>query len=358
MKNREELNFLLNELEQKGIQVETEKFKKMYFQQNVRTVFIKIISVLSGFLALGMLSVFLGITGILDNEYVLFIMGVILLIVSYVIMRNKDNAISDGLCISVYITGFFAVIASVAIFSDMDNEWIYFILFLSILGLCMFKNRIIIFLNSLGIYISVHWIIISNHVNSLFYIYLLLLVAFSVFLLRNESKIRTLNQTFNLYYPSLLTASFVYSLLMSIISSTDIFSSYYRTDSRVTLYVLMIGFLIISLFAIHMVLQKLKIKSILIKACTYLTIVTFLYLLGFYYPAFAVGFIYALWAFQNQFKIGLILAACTFLWSVGMYYYDLNITLHSKSVSLMLSGGLFLGIYWVIHKNWNKDETK
>jgi uncharacterized membrane protein len=81
-------------------------------------------------------------------------------------------------------------------------------------------------------------------------------------------------------------------------------------------------------------------------------------LLWGHYPAFSVGLIFALWSFQNQFKVGFILAVCTFVWSMGFYYYDLKITLLDKSLYLTLTGVLFLGIYWIVHKNRNKYEKR
>ncbi|TDS59608.1 DUF4401 domain-containing protein [Myroides indicus] len=357
MSLKNEWDFLLDKLKCNGIQVDTFQFEKEILSWNLRTVFVKTIAVLGGFLAMGMLSVFLGITGILDNEYVMLALGGILLIISYVIMKNKDNAISDGLSVSIYITGFFAVVASIAIFNDMMDDLVYFILFLCILGLSMFKNSIVVFLNCIGVYGSLHWIVVSNQVNYLFCFYLLFLVSFCVFLFWNEIKIRTANKQLNFYYSPVLTASFIYSLGMGIISSTDIFFSYYQTDIRIMPYILLAGLLVITLFTIYFILKYLKISDLFSKISVCIAVAVFILLWG-HYPAFSVGLIFALWSFQNQFKAGFIMAICTFVWSMGLYYYDLNITLLGKSLYLILTGVLFLLIYWIVHKNRNKYEKK
>lgn len=357
MRLKKEWDFLLDQLKCDGVQVDRVEFEKEILSRSLRTVFVKTIAVLGGFLAIGMLSIFLGITGILDNEYVLLTLGGILLIISYVIMQNKDNAISDGLSVSIYITGFFAVVASITIFNDMRNELVYFIMFLCILGLSIFKNSIVVFLNCIGIYGSLYWIVISNQVNYLFYFYLLFLVSFCVFLFWNEIKIRTANKKLNFYYSPVLAASFVYSLGMGIISSTDIFSSYYQTDSHITPYILLAGLLVINLFTVYFIMKQLKASNFIIRFSVCIAVAVFTLLWG-HYPAFSVGLIFALWSFQNQFKAGFILAICTFVWSMGLYYYDLKITLLDKSLYLTLTGVLFLGIYWIVYKNRNKYEKR
>ncbi|MGL4584487.1 MAG: DUF4401 domain-containing protein [Flavobacterium sp.] len=42
---------------------------------------------------------------------------------------------------------------------------------------------------------------------------------------------------------------------------------------------------------------------------------------------------------------------------MGMFYYDLGVSLLAKSISLMIVGALFLAIYYLIQKKGEKHDN-
>lgn len=100
----------------------------------------------------------------------------------------------------------------------------------------------------------------------------------------------------------------------------------------------------------HLLLDKMKVTQLNTKIIVYLFALVFTVLIAFNYPAFGIAFLFLLWSFKQQFKVGIALSIATFIWAMAMFYYDLGLTLLEKSISMMLVGGVFLGVYYLIQK--------
>lgn len=361
MKEHNPLKQVINTLESQGVVIDKEKLGELQSAQSVKTVFIKVISVFGGLLGMSM---FLGFLFMLfeqslSEQVPLFIISILLLAATYVINKSNVSAIKDGLAISTFISGFalFETAIGVGDYGRSDFNLAIVGLVLSVTSLVVYRNQIITFLATAGVFISVNFLIVINSVYVLLPFYMSLLILFSVCLFYKEEVIRGKNSLLNQLYSPVFTATFCFTLFMSIMGSTMRFFHYFNSTSLVSRWILSVVLIATTIFTLHLVLNKLQISSLVTRIIAYVLVSVFLYLVGFNYPAFAVSVLFVLWSFKTQYKVGFVLSISALIWSMGMYYYDLTITLLSKSISLMLSGVFFLAIYWLIHKKWNEDET-
>lgn len=361
MKEHNPLEQVITSLESQGVVIDKEKLGELQNAQSVKTVFIKVISVLGGLLGMSMFLgfLFLVFERSLSEQVPLFIISILLLGATYGINKSDVSAIKDGLAISTFISGFalFETAVAVGTYGNVDSTLALVGLVLSIISLLVYRNQIITFLATAGVFISISFLIVIKEVYVLSPVYMSFLILFSVFLFYKEEVIRSKNTLLNQLYSPVFTATFCYTLVMSIMGSTMTFFNFFNTYSVVSRWILTVVLIATTIFTIHLVLNKLKISSMITRVVAFLLVSVFLYLVGFRYPAFAVSVLFVLWSFKTQFKIGFVLSISALIWSMGMYYYNLEITLLSKSISLMLSGVFFLAIYWLIHKKWNEDET-
>lgn len=362
MKENKQFNQIIDSLVSEGVEVDKTLLKQYQEDTLVRSVFIKVVSILGGLLGVGLFLGFLFLTlnTIINLGIIFIVLGLISFTISFVINKSKDSAIKDGLAVALFIAGFLLVIFGIA--ELQGTSWnisssasIAFVL--SVICFFVYKNQIITFLSTFNALIAVHCLIVNNHTFSVFYIFFFLLILLTVFLFWKETALR-LSRYFTVYYVPFFFAVFLYSLVLSIIASTNMFMGLYYAPSAATLYISVFGTIAVNLFTIHLIFKKLNITNIIVMISIYVLAAVFMYFLGFIYPAFMVGLLFLLWSFYNQYKIGFVLSICTFIWAIGMFYYDLKINLLEKSISLMVTGVLFLGAYWLMCKNWKEDEKE
>jgi len=73
-------------------------------------------------------------------------------------------------------------------------------------------------------------------------------------------------------------------------------------------------------------------------------------------PAISGSLLLLLLSFKVNYRTGVALGIMGFIYSIGMFYYDLNITLLQKSLIMFGSGVFFILLYFLIFKKSNSHE--
>jgi uncharacterized membrane protein len=73
-------------------------------------------------------------------------------------------------------------------------------------------------------------------------------------------------------------------------------------------------------------------------------------------PTISGAILLILLSFYVNYKTGLALGIIAFIYFIARYYYDLNLTLLTKSILLFSSGVLFIALYLFIHKKLTTNE--
>ncbi|MFD0701267.1 DUF4401 domain-containing protein [Myroides pelagicus] len=349
---------LLDSLQEQGVTIDREAIAKERQSASVRTVFIKVIAVLGGIIGMAMFMGFLFVMFPRSMQSGIVI-GIVSLIVSYLFNRSSDGAVKDGLAVSFYISGIITLLIGIGEMVD-TRELVSIVSLIAVvlaaLSIVIIRNQIIVYLAGVIACIALHTFFVDQEffvgVNAL----LLVLIAGVSLLFANENKLRSQSMWWNGYFQSVLMAGFSYGLVLGIICSTQRYMNLYWTDISAVYFITTIGYSLITLGSLYYLLSKQQISSLVVRLGACVVVGVFLYMLGFSYPAFIIGFLFTLWSFNNQSKIGVSFGFGTMVWAMGMFYYDLSMSLLSKSISLMIVGVLFLGVYWLMYKKWECDE--
>ncbi|MEC4116198.1 DUF4401 domain-containing protein [Myroides phaeus] len=361
MKEHNSLDKVINNLESQGVVIDRAKLTELQHTNSVKTVFIKVIAIIGGLLGMTMFMGFLFMLfeRSLSEDVPLFIISVLLLGITYFINKSNASAIKDGLAVATFISGFalFETAIAVGDYGKVDVILASVGLILSVISLLIYRNQLIAFLASAGVLISINCLLVFKGLYVVLPIYMSLLILLTVYLFYKEEVIRCKNTLMSQMYIPVFTATFCYTLFMSVMGSTMRYFHYFNTVSVMSRVVLTLVFIGATALTVQQLMKKLQIVSVVTKGIIYALLLFFLYYVGFDYPAFAVSVLFILWSFKKQYKVGFVLSVFALIWSMGMFYYDLRMTLLIKSISLLLSGIFFLAMYWLIQKNWKKDET-
>ncbi|WP_121964728.1 DUF4401 domain-containing protein [Myroides sp. N17-2] len=340
---------LVSSLEQSGVEINHESLTEATDKGALKSIIIRVVSVLGSLLGLGLFIGFIALISadLFRNQAVLTGIGIAFLVGAFFFNRSKDSAITDSIAVSLYIIGHSFLIYGLTGDSNIGG---YIALATSIITLCVYNNQIISFLSTLGVLISIHVVMFSLHIENFYYIYLAFVLLFAVYLFWQEQQIRTQNNILRERYLPVFTAFFCYTLVMGIIASTEDYGYYYFSEYSAVRVFLLLVILGLILATVYLLLDKMKVTQLNTKIIVYLFALVFTVLIAFNYPAFGIAFLFLLWSFKQQFKAGIALSIATFIWAMGMFYYDLGLTLLEKSISMMIVGVVFLGVYYLIQK--------
>lgn len=73
-------------------------------------------------------------------------------------------------------------------------------------------------------------------------------------------------------------------------------------------------------------------------------------------PGVSISFLLLVLSFRSLYKTGIVLSLLFFIYSITRFYYDLDLSLLSKSLLLMGTGGVLLVVYALLSKKMRRDE--
>ncbi len=112
---------------------------------------------------------------------------------------------------------------------------------------------------------------------------------------------------------------------------------------------------VLGVLAMTLYLLRLLAVKALLKKAGLMGITVSLLLLTLQVPAVGVSLYVVLLSFRAAHRTGVVLGSLSLLYAVARLYYDLQLTLLVKSWLMMGLGMLFLGIYWLLHKNTTEN---
>lgn len=338
--------------EEKNINFDEEHILESYQKKESKeSLPIKILSVLGGIFASTMFMGFLMIAGLYNSGISLMIFGLLCISISIWANYRAKLIIVETICVSGFIIGISLFIMG-GFQLDMNDSLISILLILiGLFSLPFSPNYIISFLAVLLINGSILSLIIINDIYNFIYLYSSILAILMVYLLINEAKIISLRSRFsNLYNP--IKTAIVFSLLISFIFT------HIETFLPSSEYVAWIPSLVmigVVVYIIKPILNKLEITRLQHKRAIY--IFTIIILLPTALSAGISGAILLLLiSFLVNYRTGFVLGIISFIYFISQFYYDLQFTLLTKSIILMVSGVLFIGIYWITHKKLTTYE--
>jgi uncharacterized membrane protein len=356
MSNKENIQEILDYLqttEEEILNFDNEAIVAEYQENDgTQSLAIKILSVFGGILASLAFLGFLFIAGLYDSKAGLLIVGAFFTASAiYMGKKNDKKIILDTIIVSFFIIGFLLLGFAFATMNMNENIICVLFIVIAFLSIIIAQNYILSFISTLIISGSILSLILLNNSYELVHIYITAFVAIIACFFLKEAKIITTNNVLSKLYNPIRTG-LTFSFLAGLVfvgkkGLLPISTGYNWLSSIVTISAII--YLSSNLF------KFLNINKIQHKVGIYIFTVLALLPTAFS-PAIPGTILLILLSFYVNYKTGLVLGIAAFIYFISQYYYDLNLTLLTKSILLFSSGVLFIVLYLFIHKNLTRNE--
>jgi uncharacterized membrane protein len=352
-KNIQEILDYLQATEEKTLNFDNEAIVAEYQKNDgTQSLAIKILSVFGGILASLAFLGFLLIAGLYDSEAGLFIFGTIFIAGAIFTSKIHDKKIIlDTIIVSFFAIGF--LLLGFALVTTNTNENAICMLFIGIafLAIIVAQNYILTFISTLIISGSILSLILLNNSFELIHIYIAAFVAVITYFFLYEARIITTNKTLSkLYNPIRIGLIFSFLASLALVGKKGLLSI-----SPDFIWISSVVAISAVIYLLRNLFKVLNINKIQHKVGIYIFAVLAL-LPTVFSPAISGAILLILLSFYVNYKTGLVLGVVVFIYFISQYYYDLNLTLLTKSILLFSSGVIFIVIYLFTHKNLTTNE--
>ena len=327
--------------------------------------YLKLILAFSGWLAANfVLGFFFALfSRLYRNIPLLMVLGVGLIGIAYMLLRNKKNEFIEHLALALSLAGQVLIVVAMFLFFDVNNQMFYILLVIGLfegfLALIMpdYIHRVFSsFIASISLALSLFYINHSLAMLDIFNAALLLIVG--LFWL-NEFKpaflaISGIRKRQAIAYG--MTLALLVINVSKLFSATSLFNNHRFQVHEFSWYQPWMTEILLGLMATFVIWQLLKRVSAhngALSNRTYLiTLVATLIvtLLSSQAHGLIVGVIILVLGFANSNRVLFGLGLITLLFFIAYYYTTLSTTLLYKSLHLLVLGLLLLTSYWVLKK--------
>ncbi|MBL7769013.1 MAG: DUF4401 domain-containing protein [Flavipsychrobacter sp.] len=313
---------------------------------------IKIISIIGGILASCAFVGFLFIAGLYESALAQLIFGIVFIAGAIWLDKQYNNILLDTFSISLFLIG--GILIGIGLNEFGVSETLTYLIFIAIaaLSLYMTQNQVLALVAMLSIHASIIAILFSNNQYEFLLVYTPLLAATCYFVYTHSSWFGQQEGKPAQLYPAIRTAS-----------TLSFLSALYLLGIRMTTPISPHLFWIASVGIIGTILYQVNELSKEFNAeetgpqMKLLLLVTLLLLPTLFAPAISGAILLVLLGFQFGYKTGFVLGILSGIYFISQYYYDLSFTLLTKSILLLISGALFLVLYFFLHKKLSPNEN-
>ena len=286
---------------------------------------IQAVSIIGGILTAIFFLGFLALSSILRSETSCLIVGSILIITTLFVNRLLTKPFLDAMNITCYIAG--CILAGYGMNRNMD------VLFIVLIG------------------ISVVTMLLSKGFSSLNPLNVAAVPIIAIFLFVNLSETKILSYTngdFSKYKP-------IHSgLFVSCVLSLAGLSVNYLTKSTND-WIISVFMLVGILLMVYKIMQVMQVKSPVHQVCIYLLCIL-ICLPSLHAPYLSGSILLILICFHYGYKAESAVALLLFIYSISKYYYDLDITLLTKSITLFFTGIVLLIAWYIFTQKKTRHE--
>ncbi len=327
--------------------INEENLAKELSTENQLSLPLKIISILGGFFASLTFVGFLALSNIIESEVALIFLGSLMIIAATVGGLFIKKLLYDITSISIYITGIILFVIGLSML-DFDYTIIcWIVIAVSSIILTINQSYTYSFI-SLSSIISGFFTLIMFSENYIFLqIFQAILIVLLTYTFLFENELLVINKRINKLYNS-----FKIIIILAVIAGFYLLNMNNNATNYWMLSIINIGAILYTLNQIFDVL-KVHLPN---QKLLYNTLVLILLLPTILSPAISGAFLIILLCFYVNYKTGFALSIISLIGFISYYYYNLEITLFTKSIILMISGTLFIAIYLFIYKKISNHE--
>ena len=328
-------------------------------QSGNKTILIQLFYAAAGMIGLLFLGLFISvlIQEVTPISVFFGIISILCFVFTYHIEKTKSSGFLYQNTFMLYLGGFFYGVLSYCLFFEMNSDldlWCFPTLVLSVLTWILIQSRMALYFSLFCFYLAVFFLL-AFHKQFFFVVLFLITLVSMVFLLSFYTKTIYLHMgKLQEYFSIVYSTSLYFALLSSFVLSVDSFEINFILTPW--LNYLMIGFyIVVNLLCLSKIYQYMEKPSIVFFV--YFAILTSGLIFGlnhYGFYNFSICYLFILCSYHLKFKTQWILCSIAMAVNLGIYYYNLDITLLQKSVLLMICGALMLGCYIVFKKHNTK----
>jgi hypothetical protein len=356
MKNETTIREMIESLKQQqgdDFQINEEETVKEYAikKANKSTLTIKILSIVGGNFASGQFLGFLFLMGLFNSGTATIILGLAFIIAALVLSHVVRKLIFDTLAIFGLAVGFLLLALGLFESKVSENAICCWLMIAGAASFLFAKNSIIIFISFMIFSESILTLILLNRPHEMIHLFIAVNTLALAYWMLNEGAIITRGKRIcELYDP--VRIALIFTLIASL--SATMMKSAYDMPLRFA-WISSLVMIPVLLYIIKCVLDIINVAATKEKAVAYL-ISSLILLATIFAPAISGALIVILLCFLVNYKTGFVVGVLAFIYFVSQYYYDLNITLLTKSIFMMASGVLFILFYLLTSKKLENNE--
>ncbi|MCI0921362.1 DUF4401 domain-containing protein [Sphingobacterium rhinopitheci] len=304
---------------------------------------------------------FLFLIGIYDYPLFMIGLGILLIIIPSYLTTQVHETFLDTFLLSLYCTGY-GLLAFGMSQAQIDIKVILIcLLVVATFTLIYLNNYVIALIATLIIYGCIEFLLKEFDLYQLFPFFYNGIAILTLFILTKEAKIISYSKHLAKIYEPLKIASIVFYIYklngwstfnLRTFQVLEIDSYSFNIFSYSITLVVTIG---LFFYLITKILQQLTITNRKQKAIIYSAALIVL-LPSTIQPNIPGALLLILSCFYINYKTGIALGILSFLYFITRFYYDMEVTLLFKSIILMLTGFLFLLVYYLTSKNLSAHE--
>jgi hypothetical protein len=313
---------------------------------------IKIISIIGGILSSCAFVGFLAIAGLYDSALAQLIFGIGFIAGAIWLDKQYNTILLDTISISLFLIG--GILIGMGLYEFGISETITYLIFIAIAALSLYltQNQVLALVALLSIHASIIAIFFSNNQYEILLGYTPLLAVTCYLVYTHSSWFVQQGGKLAQLYPVIRTAStlcFLTALyLLGIRMTTPI--------SPQLFWIASVGIIGTILYQVNGLYKQFNPEETS-PPIVLLLLITLLLLPTLFAPAISGAILIVLLGFQFGYKTGFVLGILSGIYFISQYYYDLSFTLLTKSILLLISGSLFLVLYFFLHKKLSPNEN-
>ncbi len=330
---------------------ETEKIESALFdnEKSKSDRLVRTLSAIGGFLTSIMFTALLFAFEVFNNEVVALILGLIFFGTSLWASSYFKITILETASLGLFLSGVFLTVYGLDSTSDTNSSIYWISISLIILSaITVYFSSSFVFLLFAGLMTIFATYYVIFEYQAFLPILMLIFSVIYIYITYNEARLISKSEIVNTFYNPLkisLILGMIFYFVYRVLQDYDSFSA---TDIvfQMTITISMIAGIIFITFKLF---ERFDVSDITFKITVYALIIIAL-APTIYFPEVAGSILILLASFYVGHKPGIAISVLSLLFSVMMFYYNIDYTLLVKSFFLIGTGAFFVGAYYLLNR--------
>jgi len=315
-------------------------------RDNEGTLGMKVLAILGAFLATGCFLAFIFVSGVYDSLTAIGITGAVFLGGGWALChRSTKGVMASAFGVSLTVVGFVLFLIGFVDVVNSETGMGVLTMLLALVMLALHDNKILVFLAVIAAAGSTLFLLHDGFYTDGAHVYVILFALLLTAWLQKEASLIKSSKFINIRYDG-IRAGLALVLLMGAYYLSDF--RWWESAERAPNWYASVVLIPLAGYVGWGLLQRFVTDPA--EKALYAAGILALLLPTFFAPALSAALLLLLLSWKVGYHTGTALAVVALIYFVSRYYYDLNLTLLTKSIVMMVSGTLFLIAFVLLRK--------